>query len=294
MRQLLRRAFRQMLILFLMVCVVLCGLFLMDQASRDPRVVATQGAEHTQVWSKLFATAVAMPTVTPWPDRTVGKSTLGLHEVWRYHSEPTLGNELGAVVTGNRAILLTARQYAESVYLPTLVTALNVGNGQLLWRTPLAGDWMASTNGSIVDSAMHDAERLYLVSSLRVHAIDLNTGKQLWETEEFPGHTGYYFRPWDSTAPLHLYNDTERKIILIDPHTGAVLGEEPAGELLSYQDTDFATDVGSLEAKDNASGSVLWRMTDRLPPQAHMVLWPSFVDSDVIFRTGILTFSLSR
>ncbi len=286
MRQLLRRASRQILIICLMECVIFWVLFMMSSYSRDPSVLATQAVEHTQAWSKVFATTVAMPTITPWPDRTVGASALGRRELWRYHSEPTLQNELSAVLAGGRVILLTDRQYSEYVYTPMLLTALNVENGQLLWQTPLGSE------GS-VNSATHDAERLYLVSSFRVYAFDLNTGQPLWETEAFPGHTGYYFRPWDSTAPLHLYADT-KKTILIDPHTGAVLGEEPAGELLSYQDFDFATHSGQLEAKDNRTGITLWQMNDSQPPQSHMALWPSFADSDVIFRTGVLTYSLSR
>lgn len=172
----------------------------------------------------------------------------------------------------------------------SLLTALSLETGQVSWQTPVPNCWNAG-----VSPAALDADRIYLMSDFRVLAFDLLTGKLVWETSELEGHTTYYFRPWDSVTPLQLYADKE-KVIEIDPISGVVLKQKPAGELLQYDSVKFTTTADELCAVElgGQDSRRLWCHPRVLPPSGQMQLWPSFIDDDVVFQSGLVTYRISR
>ncbi len=308
---------RRMVLWLLPTLLVACGVVAATPIlTKQPPTIAPTSAALIQSANRLDptmevlrSTVVAQvtalsktPTPTPWPPRTVGSSSLGLREVWRFHtgwhvfSYPLVPNVFVAgepvfsyppvpnlFVAGDKVLF-------PSIGKCSLLTALSLETGQLIWQTPVPNCW---NDG--VSPATLDADRIYLMSDFRVLAFDLLTGKLVWETSELEGRTTYYFRPWDSVTPLQLYAGKE-KVIEIDPISGVVLKQKPAGELLQYDSVKFTTTADELCAVElsGQDSRRLWCHARVLPPSGQMQLWPSFVDDDVVFQSGFVTYRISR
>lgn len=233
--------------------------------------------------------AETTPTPTPWSPRVIGTSKLGLVEAWHVQTGPpiTLDRPQPNLFVADDKIIVPYNIENND----SRVTALSLETGQVIWQTHYKTDPFTD----IIDSATLDTERLYIVDDFRVYAFDLETGALRWETQEFAGHTGYYFRPWDPVKPLRLHADTG-EVILIDPATGAVTerGQEYE-ELFQYGSIKFVLTMRALSAVDLKSGQVLWsHSSEPIPFTAQMNLWPSFIDGDVVFLSDHAIYAINR
>lgn len=232
----------------------------------------------------------ATPTLTPWSPRVVGTSKLGLVEAWHVQTGPPI------TLTRPQPNLFVAD---DKIIVPyntgnneSLVTALSLETGQVIWQSHYKTDPFTD----IINSATLDTEHVYVVDEFRVYAFDLKTGEILWETQEFAGHTGYHFRPWDPVDPLRLHVDTTGEVILIDPATGAVMARgQEYEELIQYGSIKFVLTMRALSAVDLKSDQILWsRPSEPIPFTAQMNLWPSFIDDDVVFLSDHGIYAINR
>lgn len=126
----------------------------------------------------------ATPTATNDPIRTVGESTLGLTELWRFHTgaiNGTISSSPPNLHIADDKVLFSYQIDEEWGNTDdSMLVALAPETGQIIWQTRLEdprGDTM-------VDSSYQDGERLYLIYSFRVNAFDLSTGALLWSTSD--------------------------------------------------------------------------------------------------------------
>jgi len=234
-------------------------------------------------------TANTAPPMPTWQPRTVGTSRFGLTEAWRFrteHSVPFESPQSNLTIADDK-VIFPCRTDKNILFF----TALSLETGQVLWKTPYG----SRPAGAVVTSAALDTTRLYFVDQWTVRALDLATGKIVWASQEFEGHTGYYFRPWESANPLQLHADT-RNVILIDPETGMVLARKPErAELLTYGSIEFAGTDYELSAHDLSNNKLLWQhASQQVNPVAQMWLWPSFVGNDTVYLSGQVTYAITR
>ena len=258
---------------------------------RKPIVHLLQGTSLVFIGLLLLAgchPSETTPTPTPWSPRVVGTSKLGLVEAWHVQTGPPITltrPQPNLFVADDKIIVPYNTENNDS-----RVTALSLETGQVIWQTHYKTDPFTD----IINSATLDTEHVYVVDEFRVYAFDLETGEIRWETQEFAGHTGYYFRPWDLVKPLRLHADTG-EVILIDPVTGAVLERGQEYEKSTYGLIAFVRTMRALSAVDLQSGQVLWsRPSEPIPFTSQMRLWPSFIDDDVVFLSGGAIYVINR
>jgi outer membrane protein assembly factor BamB len=162
-------------------------------------------------------------TSTPLPPpRQIMSSTLALELHWQiqipgeakaYRSVPGL-----IFAAGKKLVLPLQGPTQDDVSLNGLLTSYSLEDGQLRWETPFETDY-----GSLVNDAIYDRERneLYLLYSFRIGKFDIESGKQLWESQELGSRATYYFAS-DLVNPI-VVRSSMQELITIDPDRGEVV-----------------------------------------------------------------------
>lgn len=249
----------------------------------------------------------APPASTPQSTRIPGESTLNLIELWRFHTGQ-VNSFWGSAppnfyITGGKVIFSYIADERPQAPHDARLVALSLETGQTVWQTRIP----YQRGGTLVHSSHLDKERLYLVYAFQAHAFSLETGEWLWSTSDpkYPGgHTGYMFRPWDSTDPLLWHSDND-EVIALDPRTGEILYRQSEGDVWSHiqkDQIDFAyvietEQVGpvtnitwsGLRVVDLQTGQVLWER-----PGYYIERWPSFVEDDIVFQLGQPCYDITR
>jgi outer membrane protein assembly factor BamB len=226
---------------------------------------------------------------TPQPIRVPGESTLELAELWRFHTGGINSWDFTSphiYVTGGKVIISYAagKKYGDG-NSDSILTALSLETGQIVWQTHLENPW----NGTSISSSRLDEERLYLVYSFQVNAFSLKTGELLWSTpdpERPGGGTGYWFNPWDSVDPL-LWHSTEEEVIALDPRTREILWRrEEKGPMIQQErfDSVYRYEDGLYTAL-RQNGQIFWEQ---------VMPWPRFVDNDMLFEVGAPCYDIIR
>jgi outer membrane protein assembly factor BamB len=258
------------------------------------------GCAATAVTRRTAPGAVNLtPAATPPPARTVGESSLGLEEIWRFH---TGGHNSWRsccphlYVKSDKVFISYA---ADNKYgdrnLDSILIALSVKTGKIIWRTYIE----APEYGTDIVSSHIDEDRLYLIYSFRVNAFSLETGKLLWSTrdpERPGGHTTYRFRPWDPDDPLLVHSSAD-EVLAIDPRSGEILYRQAEeGPLIQWKNIAFVEEIKGLYAIDKESDKVLWeRQSEQTASYPYQINpWPGFVGDDILFATGAPCFGIKR
>jgi outer membrane protein assembly factor BamB len=261
-----------------------CGLFLLG--------CLLCGCQST---SEMPLTTVR-PTPTREPLRIPGESTLGLTELWRFHTDRSnyIDSTFPSLPIAGDRVIFSYREYDD--WEEAVLVALRLDTGQIIWQTHLVN----SLGGTSIDASYLDKERVYLIYSFRVNAFSLETGELLWSTldpERPGGHTGYYLLPWDPSDPL-LVHSSEDEVLALDPRSGAILYRRPEANAytnIRYAQVEFVNTLGGLQVVDLQTGRTLWRrISTRERFNTIAVHWPSFVDDDIIFQVGQPCYTITR
>jgi outer membrane protein assembly factor BamB len=263
----------------------------------------------TRCQSPFGTPASISPAATPQPIRIPGESTLNLTELWRFHTGQVNASYHSAppnfYITNGKVIFSYLADEEPVASSDSILVALSLETGQPVWQTCMVTHRLGSTS---VSSSHLDGKRLYLTYAFQAHAFSLETGEWLWSTPDpkYPGgHTGYMFRPWDSTEPLLWHSDRD-EVIALDPRTGDILYRQPEASVWSHIQKDQIDlvdvaeyeKVGSistlvwqgLRAVDLQTGQMLWEY----PGGYYIKRWPSFVEDDIVFQLGRLCYSIVR
>jgi outer membrane protein assembly factor BamB len=226
------------------------------------------------------------PLPTPQPVRVISESTLDLVELWRFHTGPINVHSVFPphLHVTNGKVLISSFVSEKRAFADSLLTALSLETGQIVWQTYLEDPW----NGTGISASHLDEERLYLVYSFQVNAFSLKTGELLWSTPnpKRPGGTGYWFNPWDPVDPL-LWHSSAEEVIALDPQTGEILWRrEEKGPMIQQERFDFVYRYeDGLYIALHRGGQVSW---------AKIEPWPSFVSNDLLFEVGVVCYDIIR
>ena len=172
------------------------------------------------------------PTLTPAPSRTVQANNLGMHEIWRRTVGPIYGSSNVSVpimgVKGHTVVVPSMPSDG------TRVAAIDVRNGQVLWSVHVfIPDRATPPIG--VDTLYADSKMVYIAVPFKVFGLQLSDGAPVWNTDELPGHTGYYIYPEVRNNTLQTYSD-EVKLYTIQAAIGQInsIQKYPDGFCLRY------------------------------------------------------------
>mgnify|MGYP001461243585 CR=1 FL=1 len=229
-----------------------------------------------------FDLGTPSPQPTPLPSRYISSSTLDLVEIWRARTEfpnpsPDVQSPPFLYVTKDKVVMSS---FVAGRSQDSYLTAFSLGTGAVLWQTryPDPG-FGTATNTAYLDNA---SNKLYLAYSFRVSAFDLETGRQLWTTENLGDHESYTF-PYEQVDPLQLQIDNTKENIKIDPSSGKVLSVQGTNlpRLRVPYKNILMLDHGDYFGAFDGNGQLLWK----IPHWAEF--WPTFVnDEDFVIAFG--------
>jgi outer membrane protein assembly factor BamB len=215
--------------------------------------------------------------------RTISSSTLDLVEIWRDRTEfpnpsPYVQSPPFLYVTKDKVVMSSFVDAGRSH--DSYLTAFSLGTGTVIWQTRYQDPGF----GTATDSAYLDnsSNKLYLAYSFRVSAFDLETGRQLWITENLGDHESYTF-PYQQVDPSQLQIENSKENIKIDPSSGKVLsvqGTDLPRLRVPYKNVLLLNHEDYFGAFDG-NGQLLWK----IPQWAEF--WPTFInDEDFIIAFG--------
>lgn len=175
------------------------------------------------------------------------------------------------------------------------LVALNLQNGQELWRYKLPDDIGLINEDNLLDST---AERLFLIYDFRVNAFDLKSGTLLWSSKDLVGHTSYVF-DHNFVDPLKISSTATRDDFLIDSESGEVLDHQipPRLEhatLIEHDRVTFTTDIDKLQAVDQISKQILWEKVEPRPAVRQIHYWPIFIGDDMVYQVDAPVYQIRR
>jgi outer membrane protein assembly factor BamB len=221
------------------------------------------------------------PTLTPAPSRAVIANNLGLHEIWRRTIGPTYGSTNVSV-----PVMAVADHTLVMPVMPrngTRVIALDARDGQPLWSLRVFTLDVATPPIS-VDTLYADAELVYIAVPYKIFGTRLRDGSLVWETEELPGHTGYFIYPEINSNTLQVHSD-EVKLYSIQADTGQIKSVQkyPDGFLFEVSGASYSTTPIELICTDASSGQQRWKIST----SGSVRRWPVFFQPDLmIFEAG--------
>lgn len=240
------------------------------------------------------------------PSRTMASSTMDMTEIWRVRTglpnpSPDVQTPPFLYIAGDKIVMST---FIEDGSYDSFLTAFSLTTGGIVWQTR----YKDPDSGTNIGKAYLDkiSNRLYLVYSYRVSAFDLETGRQLWITENLRTHVGYVF-PYEQTDASKIQVDNPQDHITIDSSTGKILTVQPSTwsgvdnlkvlyhDLLIKNLSDEEVDKFNFDQKSyhfgalDVSGQFLWDI-----PQ-HAEFWPTFInENDFIVAFGGPTYQIWR
>jgi outer membrane protein assembly factor BamB len=224
------------------------------------------------------------PIPTPIASRTVGRTTLPLHERWRR------GN---LILPPSDETVVASEEYACFAFYDDNIwrreywlQAVNARSGEMLWET---GGF------SFVMSLATDGKRLFAAVHWDILAYDLADGRLLWRSQEqLPGHTGYWLQPLGEEILVYSAEDVsinrrEQVLRYYNAQNGTlekmIRVEVPPNVSLTLRSssTDYWTDGRRFWAEDRASGQVRWQVEY----EGWIEYWPVLSGSSVIYASGL-------
>jgi outer membrane protein assembly factor BamB len=170
----------------------------------------------------------------------------------------------------------------------TRVVAMDVRNGQVLWSLRVfIPDWPTPSIG--VDTLYADSEMVYIAVPFKIFGNRLNDGAPVWNTDELPGHTGYFIYPEVQDNTLQTYSN-EVKLYSIEADTGQIKSVQkyPDGFLFEVSGVNYSTSLQGLVCTDARTGQERWKVTT----SGNVYRWPVFYQPDLmIFEAGWGTIS---
>lgn len=228
---------------------------------------------------------------TPLPTRNIRFSSLELTEIWRVRTGKS------NVLYQHSPPFLFAIE--DKVIVPSYcdlrkndggcLTALSIDSGEIIWKT----SYKSLKLGTYIESAYLDTNtnRLFLMYSNSVAALDLQTGKQIWLSEELGGRIGFDFSYNQNPEQLSV-DSTKPERILLDPSNGKVIAREKRpfrGMTLYHENMMFYNEHG-FHGLNQVTQSV-WKWEGG----ANAIEWPFFIgENDLIALLGQGIYYLAR
>lgn len=222
---------------------------------------------------------------TALASRNISSSTLDLVEIWRVRTGPPnpwsyVQSPPFLYVAKDKVVMSSFVDADWRRNYDSYLTAFSLDTGAVIWQTKYQDPgYGTATASAYLDNT---SNKLYLAYSFRVSAFDLETGRQLWTTENLGDHESYTF-PYEQVDPLQLQIDNSKEHIKIDPSSGKVLSEQKTNLLrmrVPYKNILMLGHRDYFGAFDE-NGQLLWK----IPYWAEF--WPTFVnDEDFIIAFG--------
>ena len=235
------------------------------------------------------------PTATPTllESRKIVSSNLNLTEIWRFRTGlpaftvSSVQTPPFLFITKDKVIVATYGDLAKTT--DGYLTALSPSSGEIIWQTAYHDpDYGVHLGSAYLNT---ETKRLFLMYSFRVSGFDIETGKQLWVSEDLGGHTGYTFAYKQEN--MLVVDSSERERITIDPSTGQVLSRQKTGQprMIILRDGITLVNNPGFMAIDRSNQTIwTWHQAG-----LDVEFWPSFVDDDeLIAEFGGPVYYLAR
>lgn len=204
--------------------------------------------------------------------------------------DPAQGTENWRFSEAKNAFVASPLVTESGIYAPSSDNYLYAlgHDGKLLWE-PL------ETGEALWSSPVTDGDYIYLLSmNQHLHAIDIATGKELWESEPLGGSVAG--KPaLDANGVLYV-GTISAEMLAIDGEDGDIIWRTPSdgwiwsGPLLEDGRLYYGDMEGSVYAVDSSNGAVIWRIQPDTGANRAVVGTPLIMGDTLYFgaTSGIL------